>query len=141
MRLTRQTLAVAAAFAAVGCGPPPGPATDHRALSTTYSFRVTADPVPPFARERTEYKVVVRDRDSGQPIEGGQGRIFASNRGGASTWDGLVTGKELGTYYARLNFVTAGEWAIAIQFRSDSTKPLERVDWMQDVRNERQEIP
>lgn len=141
MRFIGRTLVVAAVFMTVTCGPPPGPATDHRALSETYAFRVTADPVPPFARERTQYKVVIRDRDSGQPIEGGEGRIFASNRGGASTWDGLAAGKELGTYYARLNFITAGEWAIAIQFRSDSTRPLERVDWMQDVRNERKEIP
>jgi hypothetical protein len=37
--------------------------------------------------------------------------------------------------------VTAGDWAIAIQFRRDSTKPLERIDWMQQVRGERDTLP
>ena len=84
------------------------------------------------------YKVLIRDRESRQPIEGGEGQIFANNRDGASTWDGLAKGPEIGTYYGKLNFVTAGDWAIAIRFRRDSTARLERTDWMQDVLAERQ---
>ena len=34
-------------------------------------------------------------------------------------------------------YTTAGDWGVGIQFRADSTKPLERVDWTQTVRGER----
>jgi hypothetical protein len=83
------------------------------------------------------YKVVVRDSKTGQPIEGGEGQIFASSRDGKDIWDSLVPGQELGTYYGTLNFITAGEWAVAVRFRRDSTKRLERLDWMQEVFAER----
>jgi hypothetical protein len=104
-----------------------------RQLTDSYLFTITPDQSPPHAREAILYKVLVRDRESREPIEAGEGRIFANNREGASTWDGFVKGPEIGTYYGKLNFVTAGDWAIAIQFRRDSTSKLERTDWMQDV--------
>ena len=53
----------------------------------------------------------------------------------ANTDDGLQKGKEVGTYYGRLFFVTTGDWAIALQFRRDSASRLERVDWVQTVNN------
>jgi hypothetical protein len=109
-----------------------------RQLTDSYLFTITPDQSPPHAREDIMYKILIRDRDSRQPIENGEGQIFANNRDGASTWDGLVKGPELGTYYGKLNFVTSGEWAIAIRFRRDSTAKLERTDWMQDVRAERE---
>jgi hypothetical protein len=109
-----------------------------RQLTDSYLFTITPDQSPPHAREEILYKVLVRDRDSRQPIEAGEGQIFANNRDGASTWDGLAKGPEIGTYYGKLNFVTSGDWAIAIRFRRDSTAKLERTDWMQDVLPERQ---
>lgn len=109
-----------------------------RLLSQSYSFSVSADQMPPHAREAILYKVVVRDRDTRQPIETGEGQIFANNEERAGTWDGFTKGAEMGTYYGKLNFVTAGLWAVAIRFRRDSLHPLERVEWMQDVLNERQ---
>jgi hypothetical protein len=109
-----------------------------RQLTDSYLFTITPDQSPPHAREDVLYKVLVRDRDSRQPIEAGEGQIFANNRDGASTWDGLAKGPEIGTYYGKLNFVTSGEWAIAIRFRRDSTAKLERTDWMQDVLPERE---
>ena len=108
--------------------------TDVRMWTDSLAFRISTDPLPPRARERILYKVVVRDKDSGRPIEGGEGRVFAMNRDSTQIWDGLEPGPELGTYYATLNFITAGEWAIGLQFRKDSTRALERMDWMQDVR-------
>jgi hypothetical protein len=33
--------------------------------------------------------------------------------------------------------VAAGPWAVAIRFRRDSLHPLETINWMQDVHNER----
>jgi hypothetical protein len=130
---------LAAVMAIPACGPSGPPPI--RGMTDSLSFRVTADPTPPRARERTVYKIFVRDKESREPVEGGEGRIFATSRDGANIWDGLTQGPEVGTYYGTLNYVTAGEWAVAIQFRRDSTKPLERIDWMQEVRAERDGAP
>ncbi|MBV6522983.1 MAG: hypothetical protein MNPFHGCM_03149 [Gemmatimonadaceae bacterium] len=105
------------------------------------AFRINSEPMPPHAREKVLYKIQVRDSKTGEPVEGGEGRMFASSRDGASTWDGLVKGEELGTYYATLRYVTAGEWAVALQFRRDSTRRLQRMDWMQEVFAARGEQP
>jgi len=134
--MRRHALLALAWFAviAVGCGPT-DEVLENRQWTDDMEFRITSDPLPPRARERVLYKVVVRDRKSGEPIERGEGRVFATSRDGANTWDALLPGPELGTYYGTVNFVTAGEWAIAIQFRRDSTRSLERMDWMQEVLN------
>ena len=108
---------------------------DNRQWSDSFAFRVTVDPTPPRAVEDARYKIVVQDKKTGEPIETGQGRIFATSRDGANTDDGLQKGKEIGTYYGRLFYPTTGDWAIALQFRKDSTSKLERVDWVQSVNN------
>lgn len=128
------------AVAALACGPVDRN-TDYRAYTDHYAFRISTDPMPPHAREPTRYKIVVHDKKTGQPIEGGEGRIFASTQEGANTWDSFSPGPELGTYYATLNYVVAENWAVALQFRSDSTKPLERADWMQQVYPSRSSTP
>ena len=136
----RLAVVVGAAAWLAACGP-----TEQdlavRQWTDDMSFRIYSDPVPPPAREAIRYRVVVRDSKTGQPVEGGEGRIFASTREGQSTWDSLEEGQELGTYYAKLNFVTAGEWAMALQFHRDSTRRLDRMDWMQQVFPERPDIP
>jgi hypothetical protein len=129
-------LFVAAVTLATGCDGETGP-RPLRQMTESYLFTISPDQSPPHAREDILYKILVRDRESRQPIDAGEGQIFANNRDGASTWDGLTKGPELGTYYGKLNFVTAGDWAIAIRFRRDSTAKLERTDWMQDVLAER----
>lgn len=121
------------AMAALACGPSQ-PNTDVRQWTDNYAIRISVDPMPPEALEPAIYKVVVRDRETNQPIENGEGRIFATSPDGANTDDGLAKGKEIGTYYARLFYVISGDWAIAIQFRRDSTQRLERADWIQNVR-------
>jgi hypothetical protein len=137
MTRVRPTCVGVVAILAAACGPsshqPPG----LRLRSPTYAYTVTSQPSPPHAREPVQYKVVIEDRKSGQPVEAGEGRIFAQTMQGPRTWDGFRTGPQVGTYYGTLNFVVSGSWAIAIQFRRDSTQPLERVDWMQDVYGER----
>jgi hypothetical protein len=133
---TARLLSAAVALA-VACGGETGP-RPLRQITDSYLFTITPDQSPPYAREDILYKVLVRDRESRQPIDAGEGQIFANNRDGASTWDGLAKGPEIGTYYGKLNFVTSGDWAIAIRFRRDSTSKLERTDWMQDVLAERQ---
>jgi hypothetical protein len=131
-------VAVAGALVALAaCGPVEPRARELRLMSGTYLFNISASDLPPHAREGILYKIVVRDKESRQPIENGEGQLFASNRDGAQTWDGMRKGQEIGTYYAKLNYVTAGQWAVAIRFRRDSTQKLERIDWMQDVLNAR----
>ena len=127
------------------CRPEPRQFT-LRLETDSYAFRISADPLPPRARERTAYTIVVSDRETRQPIEGGEGRIFASNAaaddpGRRTVWDGLASAEQVGTYTANLSFVTAGNWALALEFRRDSTHRLERVDWRQDVRAEGPAFP
>jgi hypothetical protein len=123
--------------AAMSCAREP-PQRQLRMISQSYSFTIIPSQAPPHAREAILYKVVIRDRDTRQPIETGEGQIYASNEARSNTWDGFTKGAEVGTYYGKLNFVTAGLWAIAIRFRRDSLHPLEKIEWYQDVHNERQ---
>jgi hypothetical protein len=130
------TLAMAA-----GCRPSECTAPTLCQYTKSYHFAITPSEAPPYAREAILYKVVVRDRESRQPIESGEGQIYASNIDRANTWDGFAKGAEIGTYYGKLNFVTAGLWAVAIRFRRDSSSALETTEWTQDVLNERGPIP
>ena len=131
----RFILAVAVVCAAAsGCSNPER-SLENRQWSDSFAFRITVEPMPPRAIEDARYKVVVQDKKTGEPIETGQGRIFATSKDGANTDDGLAKGKEVGTYYARLFYPTTGDWAIGLQFRRDSTSKLERVDWTQSVNN------
>jgi hypothetical protein len=130
---------ITALLLATGCNSTTKRTPGISLISDSFIIRVTSDPLPPHARERNLYKIVVLDRKTNQPIENGEGRIFATSRDAVNVWDGLTPGPEVGTYYANLHFITAGDWAVAVQFRRDSTQRLERVDWMQDVRAEREE--
>ena len=132
-----RALLVIVALAAAACSRGPRERQMHL-YSSNYAFTIVPSVTPPPAREAILYKVVVRDRKSRQPIETGEGQIYANDSTGASTWDGLAKGAELGTYYGKLNFVTADLWAIAVRFRRDSLHPLEKVEWLQEVAAERQ---
>jgi hypothetical protein len=107
----------------------------NRQWSDNFAFRITVEPTPPRSVEEAKYRIVVNDKKTGEPIETGEGRIFATSADGANTDDGLLKEKEVGTYSGRLFFPTTGDWAVAIQFRRDSTQRLERVDWIQSVNN------
>jgi hypothetical protein len=101
------------------------------------SFRVSFEPAPAFAREKIQYRVIVQDRESGQPIENGWGQVYATSRDGKNIYDNLVSSTQLGTYSGTLNFLTAGQWAVAVRFRRDSLAALETLDWNQEIRPER----
>ena len=136
MTLLQKLLVAAAAVTLAGCGSPREKSTDVRQWTDDLAVRISVSPMPPPAMERVEYKIVVRDKKTNQPIDTGEGRIFATSRDGANTNDGLAKGKEVGTYYGKLFFVTSGDWAIALQFRRDTTNrraPLQRMDWIQTV--------
>ena len=140
-RARRAALALGLAAALAGCGPSQAP-VGYRATSESYSFRISSDPMPPHARERTRFTIVVRDRKTEQPIENGEGLLYAQNRDGKRTWDGLTAGPEVGTYYANLSFLTAGEWAMGLQFRRDSTGRIEEpAQWTQQILAEREGTP
>ena len=131
------SLALAAAMAtAASCGGPPK-RPELRQGTDSYMFVITSDPIPPHAREDVIYTITVKDRKTGQPIETGEGRIFANTREGASTFDGFVKAPQVGAYSAKLRYVSAEQWAVGIQFHSDASRPLEKTEWMQDVLPER----
>jgi hypothetical protein len=127
-------LFVAAVFLLAACGENKR-TTETRGWSDNYSFRVIPDVVPPRALEPIHFRVVVQDKKTGQPIETGEGRMFANSKDGASTNDGFTKEKEVGTYSAKLFFPVTGDWAMALQFRKDKDPhmPLERIDWIQAV--------
>ncbi|HEX9607153.1 MAG TPA: hypothetical protein VF962_07985 [Gemmatimonadaceae bacterium] len=135
MMLRRLVFVSLVAAALTSCGSNPK-VIELRLWSDSYAFRVTVDPMPPRALEPILYRIVVQDKKTGQPIETGEGRIFATSADRANTSDGLKKEKELGTYSGRLFFATSGDWAAAIQFRREPNPrmPLERVDWIQTVR-------
>jgi hypothetical protein len=130
-------LMVAALFVSVAsCGGDDRP-DPLRQMSNSYSYTISPDDVPPHARQDIHYTIQIFDRKTRQPIDNGIGQLFASNNERAKTWDGMTYGPEVGTYHAKLNFVVAGTWALAIRFQRDSLRPLERIDWMQEVHNEK----
>ncbi|MEO7217506.1 MAG: hypothetical protein ABI026_04885 [Gemmatimonadaceae bacterium] len=105
-----------------------------RQYTDDIAFRISAEPAPPVAEEITVFKVVVLDKKTNQPIQNGEGRIFATSQERAQAGDGLAKGPEVGTYYAHVRFPIAGDWAIGLQFRRDSASKLERTqDWQQQV--------
>ncbi|MEO6445432.1 MAG: hypothetical protein ABIZ91_10775 [Gemmatimonadaceae bacterium] len=128
--------AAALSLGLAGCGPT-GDRPQVRLETDDFAIDISFEPAPPRALEDIQFKVVVRDAETGEPIEGGEGRIFATNEDRKSVDNGLTRGKELGTYYSKLMFVNAGPWAMGFQFRRDSTQRLQRTnDWMQEVRAE-----
>lgn len=130
MRFGDKVLLVLAALLGTACGPRD---LSVRLWTGDLEFQIVSDPLPPRAREPVRYKVVVKDLKTKQPIESGRGQIFATSRDGVNSYSPLEKGEELGTYYTTMYFVTAGEWAMAIRFQRDSTKPLQRLDWMQEI--------
>lgn len=141
-RFSSLALAAVIAVAALSCGPSDsGKFTDYRAFTDHYQIRVSALPMPPLAREPALFKLVIRDKDTQAPIQGGEGILYAETRQGVKAWDKLKPGQELGTYTAKLNFIVSGEWAMGLRFRRDSTHALEQADWLQSVLPDTSSIP
>jgi len=116
------------------CGPAQPPDLSQRHWTDDFEIRVLSEPIPPRAQEPTLYTIYVRDKKTREPIVSGEGRIFATNSDRHNIWQGFTYGPEVGTYHSRLRFITAGEWAMGIQFRRDSTKPLQQtLDWRQRI--------
>ncbi|HEX3866234.1 MAG TPA: hypothetical protein VHV78_05745 [Gemmatimonadaceae bacterium] len=135
----RAAAAVAAAALIMGVTACSGDDTPPplREMSNTYSYTISPDDSPPHARQDIHYTIQVLDRNTRQPIENGEGQLFSSDSAGSKTWDTMAYGPEVGTYHAKLNFMIAGTWAVAIRFHRDSLHPLERIDWIQQVFDEK----
>lgn len=126
-------LAVLPLFAAA-CEGDTRPRGELRFVTDSFSVRISPETRPTRALEPIYWRVLVHDRKTGTPIQGGQGRIFATSKDRKSIANGLEETGELGTYRTNLMFVTAGMWAMALEFRRDSTLPLQRTeDWTQDI--------
>jgi hypothetical protein len=128
---------VAGSIVAASCGRSEAQQREMYRITKSYMFTIVPSEAPPHARDDIMYKVFVRDRDTREPIQNGEGQIYSSDSTGKNTWDGFTYGPEVGTYHAKLSFIVSGPWAIAIRFRRDSLHPLEKLDWMQEVLNER----
>lgn len=112
-------------------------APQMRLPTESFTMQVISDPQPPYAVERVTWRITVRDRETRQPVEGGEGRLYATNLQQVTVWNGLAPGPELGTYIATVLFPTAGQWGMAVEFRRDSTQVLEKIEWSQEVLRER----
>jgi hypothetical protein len=120
----------AGAFSA-GCDAGRKNIRELRFRTDSFVIRVAPETIPTRALEPIYWRVIVHDRESGVPIQGGEGRIFATNKDMKTVSNGFEETGELGTYRSNLMFVTAGLWAMAIQFRRDSTKELQKTqDWI-----------
>lgn len=120
---------------AAACGEPQRRVYEQRLWTDDFEIRVSSVPSPPIAQDTASYTIYVRDKKTREPIVNGEGRIFATNSDRHSIWQGFTYGPEVGTYRARLKFITAGEWAMGVQFRRDSTQALQQsLDWKQMIR-------
>ncbi len=127
-------LVLSASALLAGCDAGTPPKNELRFKTDDFVIRISSETKPTRALEPTYWRVVVNDIKTGTPIQGGQGRVFATNRDRKTVANGLAETGELGTYRTNLMFVTAGMWAMSMQFRRDSTKALQRTeDWTQDI--------
>ena len=133
-RLSRMVVLAALPLLAAACEGDKRPRGELRFVTDSFQVRISPETRPTRALEPIYWRVVVHDRNTGTPIQGGQGRIFATSKDNKSIANGLEETGELGTYRTNLMFVTAGMWAMALQFRRDSLMPLQRTeDWTQDI--------
>ena len=133
-RLRRLAPLLVAGLLVAGCDAGERPKNELRFTTDDFVIRVAPETVPTRALEPITWRVIVHDRETGAPIQGGEGDVFATNRDRKSISNGLSETGELGTYRTKLMFVTAGMWAMGLRFRRDSTQALQRtVDWTQDI--------
>jgi hypothetical protein len=131
MRPSRLALAVLA-LGVLGCKSQDAP-KGIRLGTPDFLITVQPDTLPVPSQERVRFKFFIRDRETKQPIQDGAGRVFASNKDGLKTNDGLAKGEEVGTYYGELFFAVSGDWALAVEFARDTTQRLQRDDWTMTI--------
>lgn len=133
-RVAALLIATVASVSLAACDNTARPKYEQRLATDDFVIRVSVESLPVRALETIRYRVVVSDAKTGKPIDNGEGRIYATNADRKTTANGLEYTGELGTYRSTLFLVTSGLWAMAVQFRRDSTQKLQATaDWTQDV--------
>ncbi|MEQ1689976.1 MAG: hypothetical protein ABMA00_01725 [Gemmatimonas sp.] len=133
-RLSRLVILAMVPVLSAACDADTTPIGELRFRTDSFTVRVSPETRPTRALDQVVWRITVHDRTTGTPIQGGQGRIFATSKDRKSIANGLEETGELGTYRASLMYVTAGMWAMALEFRRDSTQKLQRTeDWTQDI--------
>jgi hypothetical protein len=133
-RLVRLLLIAVAPVFAAACDAGTPPKYELKFVTDSFAVRISPESRPTRALEPVYWRVTIHDRKTGTPIQGGQGRVFATSKDRKTISNGLEETGELGTYRTHLMYVTAGLWAHGLQFRRDSTLPLQRTeDWTQDI--------
>ena len=133
-RLSRLVCIAVLPVMAAACDAGSTPIGELRFRTDSFVVRVSPETKPTRALDNVVWRITVHDRTTGTPIQGGQGRIFATSKDQKSIANGFEETGELGTYHGTLMYVTAGMWAMALEFRRDSTQKLQRTeDWTQDI--------
>jgi hypothetical protein len=99
----------------------------------SYLLSITVPATPPVVQDDVTYVISVRDRSTGQPIETGEGRLFA--RSAEQIVSPLIKAPQVGQYRATVRFPHAGAWMLGIRFREPRVKELELTQWGQLVRS------
>src|SRR5438094_8454486 len=93
---------IVAVCAISSCGRSEAQQREMYRITKSYVFTIVPSEAPPHARDDIMYKVFIRDRDTREPIQNGEGQIYSSDSTGRQTWDGLTYGPEVGTHRATL---------------------------------------
>ena len=91
-RLRRVVALAAAGLVMAGCGGggSPPPTNELRFKTEDFVIRVSPETKPTRALEPIYWRVMVHDVKSGLPIQGGEGRIFGTNRDRKTVSNGLA---------------------------------------------------
>jgi hypothetical protein len=139
----RTALVAAGLVILAACGPQKPRDLAVKQATQSYRFEILADSLPPYANEDIHYTITVIDRKTDQPVQRGEGQIYAqlNPSGRPYTFDVLTYGPAVGQYHSTLRFVIAGDngapWQMGLRFRRDSLSPLEVTNWSQQVLPER----
>ena len=85
-------LSLAASALLAGCDAGTPPKNELRLGTEDFTIRVAPETKPTRALEPIYWRVTVHDAKTGTPIQGGQGRIFATNRDMKTVANGLEGG-------------------------------------------------
>jgi hypothetical protein len=137
--MTRAGVLLFVATLAGACAPSGPRRIEIPANTEDFLIRVSWEPSPARARERTVYRIVVRDKETREFVDGGEGLVFATSADRVNIHGVMQPGEQAGTYMASLRFINSGDWAVSLQFRRDSTRALQRpsADWRQTIYAER----
>jgi hypothetical protein len=128
----RCILAAFSLLASSACTGAPVP-NELRQGTPSYLFSIAVPDVTPIAQDDVTYVISVRSRSTGQPIETGEGRLFA--RSGEQIVQPLINAPQVGQYRATVRFPHAGGYVLGIRFRESPAQELELTRWSQQVRS------